>query len=312
MVAKLYSYELKTRSAKWPVRKGLLLEWNDGWGEVAPLPGFSAETLEEAREEIETLLPRLASATPRLPSVQFGINAASRPFSRKMLKIPMGLLNDPRPGFSTLKLKLGHLSIEQAVEYVKRFVGSYRLRLDCNRAWTLDEALSFASHFSPRDFEYLEEPVHTFQDLLRFSELTHFGIAVDESITQFPCHQIPTLKAIVVKPTVVGVKSSAPYNPRQRAEALYKPMWVAREQAPLPGLKGRSPFVVLSSAYESSLGLLQIARLYEEGDPPPGLDTFRFFEEDLLIPPLVAEEGFLLWPGTNACPIDRTKLCQIA
>ncbi len=32
------------------------------------------------------------------------------------------------------------------------------------------------------------------------------------------------------------VRSSAPYNPRQRASALCKPMWVARELAPLPGL----------------------------------------------------------------------------
>lgn len=312
MVAKLYSYELKVRSAKWPVRKGLLLEWNDGWGEIAPLPGFSAETLDEAREEIEDFLPCLESATPRLPSVQFGINAASRPFSRKRLKIPMSLLNNPRPGFSTLKLKLGHLSIEQAVEHVKQFVGSYRLRLDCNRSWTLDEALYFASHFSPSDFEYLEEPVKTFQDLTLFSELTQFGIAVDESIRQFPCHQIPTLKAIVVKPTIVGVRSSDPYTPCALTKDLCKPMWVAREQAPLPGFKGRSPFVVLSSAYESSLGLLQIARLYEDEDPFPGLDTFRLFEEDLLTPPLVAEDGFLFWPGTNGCPIDRTKLCQIA
>ncbi len=71
MVAKLYSYALKTNSAKWPIRKGLLLEWDGGWGEIAPLPGFSSETLEEAREEILSLLPHLASANPRLPSVQF-------------------------------------------------------------------------------------------------------------------------------------------------------------------------------------------------------------------------------------------------
>ena len=281
-MVKLYSYELKTTSVKGSVRKGLILKWNDGWGEIAPLPGFSSETLEEAQEEILSLLPNLASAKPRLPSVRFGIDAASRPFSQEPLKIPLALLNDPRPGFSILKLKLGHLSIENAVNHVKQFLGSYRLRLDCNRSWTLDQALSFARHFSPSDFEYLEEPVSRFSELVRFCELTGFPIAVDESVSQAPLDQIPTLKTIVIKPTVVGS---------------------------LPSLD--MPFV-LSSAYESSLGLLQIARSYRKGSPPAGLDTFRFFQEDLLIPPLKAEHGFLSWSGNSGCPIDMSKLCLIA
>lgn len=278
MTTKLYSYELKTTWPKQPIRKGLILQWNDGWGEIAPLPGFSSETLDEAREEILSLLPDLASAKPRLPSVQFGIAAASQPFSLMPLKIPLGLLNLPRPGFSTLKLKLGHLSAEEAVRHVKTFLGAYRLRLDCNRSWSLDQALVFARHFSPQDFEYMEEPVRTFPELLRFSESTGFPIAVDESVLKFPYHQIPTLKAVVIKPTVVGSLPSL--------------------EIPL----------VLSSAFESSLGLLQIARCFKTGSPPAGLDTFRFFEDDLLVPPLKAEEGCITWPGSGACPIDRSKL----
>jgi len=274
---KLYSYELKTTAPKWPVRKGLILQWNDGFGEVAPLPGFSPETLEEAKEEILSLLLNLASAKPRLPSVRFAIESASKPFSLKPLQIPLCLLNEPRPGFSTLKLKLGHLSIDEAIQHVKKFQ-AFRLRLDCNRSWVLDQALDFASHFSPTDFEYLEEPVSSFSDLIRFSELTGFPIAVDESVSKFPCHEIPTLKAAVIKPTIVG---SLPTYP-------------------VP--------TVLSSAFETSLGLLQIARCYKNGSPPPGLDTFRLFQEDLLSPPLKAENGFLTWAGSQGCPIDMKKL----
>ena len=282
MVVKLYSYELKTSSSKWPVRKGLILQWNDGWGEIAPLPGFSSETFDEALKEILLLLPNLASAKPQLPSVRFGVASALEPICLKPLKIPLGLLNDPRPGFSTLKLKLGHLPVKIAVEYVRKFLGSYRLSLDCNRAWSLDEALFFARHFSPNDFEYLEEPVGTLPELIRFSELTGFPIALDESFATFSDHRIPSLAAVVVKPTVVGTIPLLPVP------------------------------VVLSSAYESSLGLLQIARRFQEGSPAAGLDTFCFFDEDLLVPSLKAENGFLTWLGCDLCPINLSKLCQIA
>ncbi len=280
MVAKLYSYELKTSWPKYPIRKGLILQWNDGWGEIAPLPGLSSETLEEAKSEILEFFPDLASAKPCLPSVRFGIKAASKPFSGKPLKIPLALVNDPRPGFSTLKLKLRGLSIEEAVAHVKKFLGKYRLRLDCNSSWTLDQALSFTRHFSPQDFEYLEDPVQSFPELVRFSKLSGFPIAVDEPVLKLPCHKIPTLKAAVIKPSIVGFFPSLPVP------------------------------TVLSSALESSLGLLQIARCYENGAPPAGLDTFRFFPEDLLVPPLKAEDGFLTWAGSTS-PIDMSKLLTV-
>ena len=32
-------------------REGLLLHWGSSWSEIAPLPGFSRETLEEAQQE---------------------------------------------------------------------------------------------------------------------------------------------------------------------------------------------------------------------------------------------------------------------
>ncbi len=284
MVARLYTYALRTTTQRWPLRKGLILQWNDGWGEISPLPGFSSETFEEAREEILRLLPDLPNARPKHPSVSFGIASASLPFSLAPLRHPLCLLNSPRSGFSTLKLKLGHLPIDEAIAHVKKHLGSYRLRLDCNRSWNLDEALYFARHFSPGDFDYLEEPVRTFAELVRFSELTQLPIAVDESLRTFPCLSIPTIKAAVVKPTVIGS---------------------------LPSLPPHVP-IVLSSAYESSLGLLQIARLALPSSLPLGLATYRAFLDDLLIPPLKAEDGFLIWLPTGAFPIDLSKLCLIA
>ncbi len=273
-VARLYSYSLKTSAPRWPLRQGFLLQYNEGWGEVAPLPGFSRESLTEALEEIHTFFPRLASATPRLPSVRFGLRQALSPFLKTPLKQPLCLLNEPRPRFSTLKLKLAHLPLDDAIAYVQRHVGKFRLRLDCNRAWTLEEALLFARHFSPRDFEYLEEPLQNNRELPLFSNLTRFPIALDESPLQ---EEIPTLAGIVVKPTLKA-------TPRTKIPLIF------------------------SSAYETSLGLLQIARLGSRSKIPLGLDTFRYFEEDILVPPLRAEEGFILWNPSQENPIDVSKL----
>lgn len=278
-MAALYSYELKTSSPTWPIRRGLVLHHKGGWGEIAPLPGFSQETLEEAYAEITSLLPDLENAKPKLPSVQFGIESALRPFLQTPLKIPISLLNEPRPGFSTLKLKLGHLPLEEAIAKTKTLMKTYRLRLDCNRAWTLEQALAFARHFSPNDFDYLEEPVKTIPELIRFSTLTGFPIALHES--NVPPSAIPTLKALVIKPTLVG----------------------ALPPSPVP--------IVLSSAYESSLGLLLIARAYKNGAPPVGLDTFRSFHQDLLVPKLRAEGGFLIWEPSTESPVDKKLLCAI-
>lgn len=272
----LYQYKLPSRFPSCPMREGLVLRWNEGWGEIAPLPGFSRETIEEAREEILSFL--FSKVEPKLPSVRFGIACAAKPFLREPLKAPLCALHRPRRGCSSLKLKLGNLSLSEAIALVQRYIGKFQLRLDFNRAWTLEQALQFASYFSVFDFEYLEEPVNNLLDLIRFSQETKFPIAIDESLQEEGFLEIPTLKAAVVKPTLLG---GIP---------------------PLPShLK-----IVLSSAYESSLALLQIAQLAEETSLPLGLDTFT---EDLLLPPLRAEGGFLLWPGGT---IDESRLCLIA
>lgn len=267
VVARLFEY-------RFPHRKGLILQYNDGWGEIAPLPGFSKETFEEAKEEIFSLLSDLPLAKPKYPSVQFGIACAMRPL--KAIKVPLCALDSPKPGCSTLKLKVGHLSIEEAVSLVKNYVGHYRLRIDCNRRWSLTQALAFAAYFSPTDFEYFEEPVQTLEELFNFSKMTQFPIALDETFREEGLIKIPTLKAVVIKPTLSGK---------------------------LPAFSN----LVLSSSYETSLGLLHIAHLATPNSPPLGLDTIS---DDLLSPPLCIENGHLIWkPSKN--PIRTDLLCAL-
>jgi len=236
-------------------RQSLILRQDERVAEIAPLPGFSRETLAEAREELLAYIKR--GIPPTLPSVRWGLSCLDRPFLP--VCIPLSALNHSHDGCATLKLKLGHLTVDEAVTHVRTYLGKFYLRLDCNRSWTLQQALHFASHFSPTDFEYLEEPT---RDLVEFSKITQFPVAVDESFREgFPYLDIPTLKAVIIKPMLVG----------------------EIPQLPVP--------IVLSSSYESSIGILHIA---QRASPhiAHGLDTFK---DDLLSPPLRVENGHLVW-----------------
>lgn len=266
MLKKLYRYKRNGR-------EGLILQIGDGFGEIAPLPNFSKETLTEALAEITDWIH--SGKPPTLPSVRWGIECAQK--ALRPLHIPLCSLG-PKPGYPVAKLKLGHLPLNEAIAFVKKHLPHFKLRLDCNKAWTFDQALEFAKHFKPTDFLYLEEPVRTFSELIQFSQVTQFPIALDESIHSDWSH-IPTLKAIVVKPTVVGTIPKVPAHLD----------------------------LVLSSAYESGLGLLHIANRAIHS-LPIGLDTV--FQDDLLREPIRCANGYFSWNGTNP-PIDLSKLCAL-
>lgn len=263
---RLFEYQLSNR-------KGLIVQLGENFGEIAPLPHFSKETLDEAKEE--ALLWLKTDRAPTLPSVRFGIFCASKPLCS--VHLPLCSLGF-KEGFETVKIKLKHLSLDDAVARVKSYIGKANLRLDCNRAWSLDEALYFASHFRKSDFEYLEEPLRSEEELIEFSQRTHFPIALDESI-HVDWNQVPSLEAIVVKPTILG---SIPKVP--------------------PQLK-----LILSSSYESGLGLVHIANLCEH-PYPIGLDTV--FEQDLIHSPIQCQKGIFHWEA-NDKPIDTSKLCAL-
>lgn len=257
---KLYEYTLK--------RKGLIVQIGNGWGEIAPLPGFSKETFSQAKQEALDVF--FDKKKPTLPSVIFGFSSAQKPLTS--VKVPLCALHTPHSGCKTLKLKLGDLSVDEAIKRVKEYIGKYILRLDFNQKWTLSQALSFAKHFQKTDFEYLEEPVKEFEDLLFFSNETGFPIALDESRKL-----VPNVKALVIKPT----------------------LWGTVPESKVP--------IVLSSSYESSIGILQIAAL-SNSSLPQGLDTFS---PDFITPPITIEDGYLTWkPSKN--PVDTSKLCLIA
>lgn len=270
---RLFRYKLPLKNRK--TREGLILQCGDRYGEIAPLPGFSKETLDEAQVEVQDWIRCGKSAT--LPSVRWGIECAHKPL--QSVHIPLCALG-PKSDFSTIKLKLGHLPLSDAISYVKKHACRAKLRLDCNKAWSLTQALEFARHFKPTDFAYIEEPVQSFKELVEFSIMTAFPIALDESIHS-DWSQIPSLKAIVVKPTIVGTIPQIP-----------------------PHLD-----LVLSSAYESGLGLLHIAN-QARNSLPIGLDTYSAFEDDLLTQRINCSKGVFSWNSSNPI-LEMSKLCAL-
>ncbi|MEL7979314.1 o-succinylbenzoate synthase [Vreelandella titanicae] len=259
-------------------REGLLVSINGQWGEIAPLPGFSTETLAEAEAESLACLAALSRGeivSPTLPSVQFGFDCVQRswPLNLPEPLPPYPLLQGAPAALiqslsttdwqaslpSRLKLKVARHAMEEELALIEQLAArlpTTKLILDANGGWTREDAQRFCERLPLKQIDYLEEPCAAFADTIAVAEATGGAIALDETLSrreEWYCH--PQLKALVIKPTLIGSLSDC--------EALV-------QRARAGNLR-----VVVSSSFESGLGLVQLARLASEWAPdePPGLDT---------------------------------------
>ncbi len=296
----LYRYRLPVeagvalRNQRLKSRDGLLVrlreDGREGWGEIAPLPEFSRETLPEAQEAACQLLAAWqAGATPAespLPSVAFGLSCALAELSGTLPQAAnyrsATLCNgDPDALFQALqsisgekvaKVKVGLYEAVRdgmIVNLLLEALPDLRLRLDANRSWTRAKADGFAKYVNPawRDrILFLEEPCKTRDESRAFARDTGIAIAWDESVrdADFRVEAEPGVAAIIIKPTLTGSL--------QRCQQLVA-------QAHQAGLSA-----VISSSIESSLGLSQLARMAAWLTPqtPPGLDTLTLMQAQLL------------------------------
>ncbi len=312
-------------------REGLLLrifdaEGTTAVGEIAPLPGFSPESLAECETQLKklakTLLHQLIPdevrqlqgafeqwfSSPNLrSSVKFGLEmAVLNLFSAKHQISVARLLSPHCPMFLSLtrllagtpdairnkaaqidksaggniKLKVGRFPVDEEIKLVreiKRMIGSRPLQLDANRSWDLETAVYFGKHVADCEIRYIEEPVINSVECPEFTEKTGIGYALDETL-QDPNYQFEFqkgMKALVLKPTIIG--------------GIEKVKMLAREAATyqIPA--------VISSSYESSLGLIMLANLAATLDleTAVGLDTYDSFRTDLCEPKFSIEQGMI-------------------
>lgn len=289
----LYSYEISLKNGK--VRSGLLLKLTDengreGWGEIAPLPGRSLETVEDAvlqihekkealletDRNIDTCLERLRQLR-LFPSVEFGWETALLSLLDPLPEHTMttaafltGSVEEmlreaeirKKEGYSHAKVKVGHLSLTEAESVLNTLVPMFRLRVDVNKAWDTEEALRLFSKF-PRDaFDYVEEPLQNPRDLFRFSH----PLAIDESFSEellLRSELLPMLHAVIYKPTMLGGLSAAlPLLTRLRQKGIS---------------------LILSSSFESDIGLSGIVSLGHRLSlqDPVGIGTHSLLQDHI-------------------------------
>lgn len=263
-------------------------EGNVGWGDIAPLPSHSRETLEESVQQLNQKKQEILSKDwlegtclgelgklGLLPSASFGLESAlfsilapirkfTIPVSAFFMGSPQEILEQAQlrynEGYTSAKLKVRHLSFIEAADIIHRLKDKFRLRIDVNRAWKTLDSLQFFSQFALDAFDYVEEPFQNPNDLAKF---TH-PLAVDESfphdLTLMQMESFPTLKALVYKPTLQGGTLGC----------LDLRQWAAK----------RGVSLVLSSSFESYVGHIQIANLAHrlQLSEPIGIGTYHYLK----------------------------------
>lgn len=270
----LYRYSIPTQCPWLKRREGALicLESIEGnhWAEIAPLPKFSEETLEEAIDDVKQSLQKEKPESACSPSAQWALQSLE--IASNQIKVKSYGLIDFSP-FGQ-KIKLNGLSLVDAILITKKALKKNKVIADINQAWTREKTLRFCDNFKPEDFIYIEEPVSCIEDL-KFLLETGYPFAVDEMTRKhsigFLLNECPKLKAFVLKPSLTG---------RIKEISL---------------LKKSKKLITLSSSYESPIGLAAIANFASHHNISSvlGINTFKNNEETFMQEPLHFNRGII-------------------
>jgi len=288
-----FSHSLSFNDNLLDARSGLILQLENNLnqlslGEIAPLQGFSHETLEQAAEQIISLLNRgcenLHSVESLYPSVNFGLTSAlanlsytESPIHLDMIPLLQGEssqllnqyqdLNHP----PIIKLKVARQTIQDDIllfNALTRINPNILIRCDANQAWTITQAAYFFENINTLNIDYIEEPTSDHQRNLRLATRYNISLGLDESLqnSKFTYQHDPKIKALVLKPTLIGSL--------KRLESFIK-------------IAGQHQLQVhISSSFESIIGLQQLATLANRYNKKCqlslGVDTLKYFNNTLL------------------------------
>lgn len=307
---RLYRYQLPltqpltVRSNRLEAREGLLVEdtASGRWGEAAPLPGFSRETL------ADVIAAAQQRAWERYPSLQFAWAALHRPWPTRPVPVNALLVGSDdtvvkqaaqlaQTRVQAVKLKVGGgQTPEDEVLRVRRVRAAMRpdqqLRLDANRQWSTRQASQFLYQVRDLSIAYIEEPSCTPGDFESLHAESGVPYALDETLYEttdnLTLRSFPNVAALILKPTLLG------------AERLCQ-------------LLDTKPPKVFSACFESGVGLAKIALLAAESQPTiaAGLDTYRWLKDDLLLPRLVIRDGLFTPSSDASLAVDTARLISI-
>jgi O-succinylbenzoate synthase len=336
ITADIYSYSLALqrpliiKGSKLDKREGLILllkteDGKEGFGEIAPLEGFSDETYEEALKQIQSfkhflLSENIPNSLEKLetrfenwlksyrlkPSVRFGIETAilniiAQQRHKTLCKLISDIHRDHiritgllqgtqlevlselrvllKEGYRSFKLKVGENLKEDIIKVqavVTEMNGQALLHVDVNQRWTINQAIQFTDEVGIAVIEYIEEPFEKAESIPEFVNKTTVPVAMDESLSGLHFDDIKSIEGVdylVLKPSFIG-----------SIEKTYALIQESKRLALTP---------VISSLFESGIGILTLANLagLASRDLFAGIDTLKWFKEDLLKEPLMAPHG---------------------
>lgn len=286
-------------------RKPLLARITDadgiaGWGEASPLEGFcgwknNGELIREALQTAKALSGEAYSPgalESYSPSIAFALSSAVAWIERSRSGLSTGIqlqlvsllrnASEERDVASgVVKVKVGG-DVAQDISFftsVAEDLPDATIRLDANRRWSSDEAAEFLKEIETKRVDYFEEPCRDWRDFQGLGKRAGVEVAVDESLQEAVARNsgeeteiLEQIDAAILKPTMIGSI--------ERCHRL-------AEQAKNSGCR-----VVLSSAYETGvgmLGILDLSRRLGADQEPAGLGTYRMLSADILTPPLVMD-----------------------
>ena len=215
---------LQTSQRIYKYRSGFIVRLSangiNGFGEAAPLTGFSTESEKECLSALISvaktikgidvdakLLDIIRDLLKEIPSACFAMETAILDILSKMNKTVMAFYINKstcsfvkvnmlyhkgfelQSGVEVVKLKIGSNTLLEDIDFVKNITMSLRptvkLRLDVNGAWNLNTALEACDLLSSYNIDYLEQPLSR-DKIHQISELrknTTIPIAADESLT---------------------------------------------------------------------------------------------------------------------------------
>ena len=186
---------VRTAHGVWAERTGLIVRLENegggaGYGEVAPIPWFGTETVDEAEVALgalgEWVTPEQLAAVPvKLVCLRFALAGALEEFRRT--GVSERRVNDATPylpvaallpagraalaqiapkaelGFRTFKWKVGVGDIADELslldDVISELPSGAKLRLDANGAWDRRQAARWLERAAERPVEFVEQPV---------------------------------------------------------------------------------------------------------------------------------------------------------
>jgi O-succinylbenzoate synthase len=234
---------VQTSHGLWEIREGVIISLEEengkvGWGEIAPIPWFGSETLEQALEfclslpkEIDSDL--IFSIPDTLPACQFGFETALNPpllgstsleFSA-LLPAGDSAINSWQPlwesGYRTFKWKIAVNPIVEELAIFNLLVQQLpagAIRLDANAGLSYDEAklwLETCDILMKKgvNIEFIEQPLapSQFEEMLELSASYSTKLALDESVATLQnletCYSRGWRQIFVIKPLIIGSPS---------------------------------------------------------------------------------------------------------